>query len=439
MKALSLLEKIFIAGLAVIFAGIVVHAPLSVWLGTHFPEWPLFIKSWKEILLIFLAVVGGVLLSRKKLWQVLSKDWVFRAVVAYALLHILLVPIFFEGVTETLFGLAIDLRYVLFFSLVYVAAVLYPASRRLFVPIATIGAFIVTGFGTLQLFLPPDILSHIGYSIHTIQPYLTVDRNHDFIRVNSTLRGPNPLGAYIVIVLAGLTAFVVRHKLKWQAHKQTIAYIILGVCSLVALWVSYSRSALGGAAVAVGIILVATVLRRASRVVWISLAVMVCVLLGVLVANRESTLISNVLFHENPNGGSSVSSNDGHVESLAEGFSRMVHQPLGGGVGSTGSASLEGSSPLIIENQYLFIAHEAGWLGLVLFLYVYFTVLHRAWKQKVDWLALAIFASGIGLGLIGLLQPVWVDDTVSIIWWGLAAIALAGGKYERKTSKQKTA
>jgi hypothetical protein len=31
-----------------------------------------------------------------------------------------------------------------------------------------------------------------------------------------------------------------------------------------------------------------------------------------------------------------------------------------------------------------------------------------------------------------LLQPVWVDDIVSIVWWGLAAIALAGGKYASK-------
>lgn len=117
----------------------------------------------------------------------------------------------------------------------------------------------------------------------------------------------------------------------------------------------------------------------------------------------------------------------------------MLRQPFGGGVGSTGSASLEGDSPLIIENQYLFIAHEAGWVGLLVFIYIFFAVMNRAWHRRTDWLALAVFASGIGLGLIGLLQPVWVDDTVSIIWWGLAAIAIVGGKNDRKTSKQKAA
>jgi hypothetical protein len=41
-----------------------------------------------------------------------------------------------------------------------------------------------------------------------------------------------------------------------------------------------------------------------------------------------------------------------------------------------------------------------------------------------DWLALGVFASGIGLAIVGIFLPVWTDDTVSIIWWGLAALAL---------------
>jgi hypothetical protein len=49
----------------------------------------------------------------------------------------------------------------------------------------------------------------------------------------------------------------------------------------------------------------------------------------------------------------------------------------------------------------------------------------RLWRKRSDWLALGVFAGGISLAIIGLLLPVWVDDTVSIIWWGMAAIALA--------------
>ena len=108
----------------------------------------------------------------------------------------------------------------------------------------------------------------------------------------------------------------------------------------------------------------------------------------------------------------------------------MIAQPLGAGVGSTGSASLYTDTPRIIENQYLFVAHETGWLGLLVFVAIFIAVLLRLWRERHDWISLGVFASGIGLALIGALQPVWVDDTVSIIWWGLAGLAIASWKKE---------
>ena len=191
-----------------------------------------------------------------------------------------------------------------------------------------------------------------------------------------------------------------------------------------ALWASYSRSALIATVAAVGILLAASVFRRFGRRYWIIGSVIVLALIGGLVLARDTTFVSNVLLHENPVGGSSISSNDGHVSSLQDGLGRLITQPFGAGIGSTGSASLFGDSPLVIENQYLFIAHEVGWLGLVFFLMVFVGVLSRLWQRRGDWLALGVFASGIGIAIIGLLLPVWVDDTISIIWWGLAAVAL---------------
>ena len=83
------------------------------------------------------------------------------------------------------------------------------------------------------------------------------------------------------------------------------------------------------------------------------------------------------------------------------------------------------------------IAHESGWIGLILYLWIFIIFLVRSWHRRRDWLEETVFASGIGLALIGLLLPVWADDTVAIIWWGLAAIALAKGElYERTTNKK---
>jgi hypothetical protein len=422
MKRFSL-ERIYLAIIIVIFAGIVIHAPLSVGLGVLLPDAALVIKSWKEVLMLLLVPLAIIMVTRRGLWQELLADWLFRIIVAYTALHLVLVALMYQGIVATVAGLAIDLRYVLFFGLVYVFIRSAPQYRSLLLKVAAVGAAVVVGFATLQLFLPADILSSIGYGRDTIAPYLTVDKNPDYIRVNSTLRGPNPLGAYAGMVLALLTAFIITKGVR-SIRKYAIYFEALVVCSAIALWISYSRSALVAGVVAVGVVLAATIMRRLSRRSWIVVSVVVCALVGGLIIGQNSSFVSNVLLHENPEGGSSVSSNDDHVTSLQTGVDRLLHQPFGGGVGSTGSASLHGDAPIIIENQYLFIAHEAGWLGLILFLVLFSLVMMKLWQRRMDWLALGVFASGIGLALIGLLLPVWVDDTVAIIWWGLAAIAI---------------
>lgn len=432
----SFIEKSYVTVLMVILAGIVVHAPLSVWLGATFPDYSLLIKSWKEILLCAGILLALCVITRRMLWIEILRDRVCQMIAAYVACHLILIVALYQGFITSMAGLAIDLRYVVFFGLVYVAMIILPHYRRRLLWTTIIGACVVVGFATLQLFLPADILAYIGYGKDTIMPYLTVDQNPDFVRVNSTLRGPNPLGAYVSIVLGLIAAALIRKKLDLRSQKVRVLIFTFTVCSLVALWLSYSRSALVAGFVAVSVVLLATIARRLPRNFWIITSVLAFAVAGGLIATRDSSFVSNVLLHENLEGGSSVSSNEQHIASLEYGFDRLVHQPFGAGVGSTGSASLYGSQPVVIENQYLFIAHEVGWVGVLLFLGLFGIILYRLWLLRRDWLGLGVFASGIGLGLIGLLQPVWVDDTVSIVWWGLAAIALAGkGVDERKQTK----
>ena len=435
---LTLLDKVFVGILLVVFGGIVLHAPISVGFSTLFPDAELLIKSWKEILLLAAGLLMLAVLYRKKRFELL-KSLLVLVIAGYALLHLLLVPVFWQGAESTIAGLFIDLRYLLFFVLVYVAICLYPALRRTFIMTFFVGAFLVAAFALLQVFvLPNDILKYIGYNTSTIVPFLTVDENPDYIRINSTLRGPNPLGAYAVIVMALLFAF-------WLRAKQTVpqgrklVFSVIAIGSFIALWASYSRSALVAAFAALGIIVLATVGRQLPRKIWIGLFVVMFAIAGGLFAARDTDFVSNVILHENATTGAETSSNDGHVESLRDGLARMAVQPFGGGVGSTGSASLySADEPLIIENQFLFIAHEAGWLGLILFASIMYLVLRELWRKRADWIALGLFASGIGLSLIGLLLPVWVDDTVAIIWWGLAAVVLGGKELYGRTIYKKT-
>jgi len=419
------LDTFFVGLLLVIFAGIIIHTPLTIWLGTFFPQSELLLKGWKEIILTGALGIAALLVHRHHRWDIIKNPFIALAGL-YAIIHILLVPFHFSNGMSTIAGLMIDLRYVAFFALVVIAIQLYPQLRTLFIKVFIAGALIVCVFAVLQVFiLPSDILAWLGYNDTTISPYLTVDENPDYVRVNSTLRGPNPLGAYAVIVLAVLAAYWLRLK-RVLAGKKVVSAGVLAIAAIIALWASYSRSALIAAVIALGLILFLTIGRRLNKSAWFAVIIVIGAVAGGLIAARDTSFVSNVILHENEGTGANVSSNDGHVESLIDGLNRTLHQPLGGGIGSTGSASLYGDQALIIENQYLFIAHEVGWIGLAVFMILFVKIIWTAWQRRSDWLALAVFASGIGLAVIGLLLPVWVDDTVSIIWWGLAALVIGG-------------
>ncbi len=436
-QALGVLDSLFIGMMVAIFALIVLHAPLTVWLGTVFPNADVLIKAWKELLMIPAGLLLLVILWRRRRWDTLKNPFVVLSVI-YIALHLVLIPLFYTNAAAVFAGLAIDLRYIVYFVLALVLVQLYPELRRVFLVVFLAGALLVGSFAVAQVFLlPVDFLSVLGYSSQTILPYLTVDMNPDYVRISSTLRGPNPLGAYAVVVLALSLAYLWRRRPK-MTWKRSSVFALLSIGALVALWYSYSRSALVAASVAVAVVFMLTVGRRMPRWLWVALFVAGFAVAGGLFAARDTSFVQNVVLHQNPGSASTVSSNDQHFESLEDGFDRKIRQPLGAGIGSTGSASLYTDEPLIIENQYLFIAHEVGWPGLALFVALFGMILHRLWKHRHDWLALGVLASGIGLALIGILLPVWVDDTVSIIWWGLAGLVIGGtyGRTIHKTSKR---
>jgi hypothetical protein len=433
---LTLIDKLFIGLLLVIFGGIVLHAPLIVGFGSLFPSLELVIKSWKEILMIVAVLLVIVIMARRKQWRLLRHPIIFL-IGGYVALHLVLTPYAWSGTEPVLAGLLIDLRYVAYFVLVYLAVQLYPGLRRPFIGIFVAGALVVAVFSLLQVtVLPKETLEVIGYNESTIQPYLLLDQNPEYVRINGTMRGPNSLGAYAVIVLALLAAFWLIGRKVLDKGPALMAAVI-GTGSLVALWFSYSRSALIAFFAAVGVVGVIALGKKIPRWLWIVAGIIVIVAGVGLYAARDSSFVANVILHDNPGTGAEVTSNQGHADSLEDGVTRMIQQPLGGGIGSTGSASLFGDSPLIIENQYLFIAHEVGWLGLGLFLVIFWKILSGLWLRRADWLSLGVLASGIGIALIAILLPIWADDTVAIIWWGLAALALGGtyGTLDKKTKR----
>lgn len=406
---------------------IVIHAPLTVYFGTQFPQIADGIKAWKEMLMLVALVLLAVDYTRRKAWDAAFQDRLVWLISVYAVLHLALVAIYHLPSGATIAGLMIDLRYIAYFALVYLFLKSYPSYKESFLRIAMTGAAIVVGFAVLQLVLPHNFLTYFGYGDTTIQPYITIDKNPAFVRENSTLRGPNPLGAYAIMVLCGVAAYAVVYRKKLKDNMSTTV-AFFAIAGLIALVVSYARSAWLGAVIA----LVAVFgIKNRGVITWRKAAYIAAaaIIIGAVVYGaRNTTFIQNALIHNNPTTGASVDSNTQHLDSLTSGIASMLAHPLGQGVGSTGSASLFTDNPTVVENQFLFVAHETGWLGLALFIAITWIVLARLWRNRSDWMALAAFSSGIGLVIVGLLLPVWADDTVSIVWWGLAAVILAGRK-----------
>ena len=435
----SILDRTIIGLLVAIMALIVIHAPLSVFIGSKIPVLALGIKAWKEIVMV-IAVLLVMIRYGQRLVRDFRRDPLIVLCGLYVVLHIALALPAANGGLAAIAGLMVDLRYIVYFVLVYVVTRYNPRYRAWLWHTAAIGAAVVLGFLLAQFVLPVDFLKYLGYNETTIAPYMLVDMNPAFVRYNSTLRGPNPLGAYAIIVVSVAAAWWLMRMKKLRDRWWLALPAFYSVVGLVAAWVSYSRSALVAAAGSIGLVVVLRFGCRVSRRVWLAgIGIMIACAAGLYLI-RGTEFFHTVIIHDNPATGAHATSNDDHAKSLSAGIMRMAQQPLGAGVGTTGSAAMYGSMPHIIENQYVMVAHEVGWLGLVLFVLIYTLVLRGLWKQRRQWYAVGLWASGVGLVLVGIVLPVWADDTVSIVWWGLAA-AVCSKNYKGEiygTSHKKT-
>lgn len=419
------LERFIVSLLVLIVAGLSLHTPAMVYLESIVPDVSVVVKAWKELLIGGVAVLLLVYLWRRSLLRQVFSDKIVILVAMIAVLHVLLVFLFDNEYVSEVSGLVIDLRNYLLFVVLYVGARYIAGLRRPVLLAVGAGMAVVIGFGLLQAtVLPRDVLANIGYSAETIRPYLTVDLNYDYVRINSTLRGPNPVGAFVVIAISLAVAWAARHRELLRNARVQAGIVALMCSSLIVMWASHSRSAWLGMAAALMALMAAVLPRRIAIISVASVMACMTVLVGGLFAFRDTPVVSNVFFHDNQEEGSVHKSDDGHLESLQHGIEAAAGSPAGSGIGSAGSASLFADEPVIIENQFLFMAHESGWLGLLLQLALLGVVLFGLWRARADWLCLGVGAAGVGMIVIGMLLPVWADDVVGLYWWGIAGLAL---------------
>ena len=429
--------------------GVCFQGLISVAAQNFSPDQANLLKSWKEILLILAAGLLIFDISLKKQWLKILKlkiTWLFLMMI---FLNILYVVIYRNPTPNEQAGILINLRLYGAFLIGFLCCYRRPFAKILVIWAVFLGILANILFGLLQIsVLPVNFLENFGYSEKTILPYLTVDLNHDFIRIFGFLRGPNPFGVlmmlgFILFLALALTVYKTKSKHKLEKNQIYKLLVLAGLMllALILVWHSYSRSALIGLFVALGVFGALILIDSWQKFLKIGSVCLVIFALagGLIFVNRNSNFVQNVLFHTNNHGGSEIKSDQKRKILFDQQLEEVAKNPAGYGVGSTGSASIvKNQNGKIIENQYLAIAHEIGWFGLLLYLMIFGFLLYFLaveYLQKRNYMALAVFSAGIACLVVGFVLPVWVDDTVAILWWGLAGIFCDGKLDYLKTGK----
>jgi hypothetical protein len=403
------------------------QAFLTVW-GSSLVGHYTALRLWDDVVLLALFGIVCYWLARdRNLRSWFTGSLLVRLIAAYVVLTLLLGIVSYVKGEVTLkalcYGVLLNLRYPVWFL-----AVLLVSQRSLFLKrawpkLVLWPAVIVVVFGVLQYtVLPHDFLSHFGYNAATtIAPIETINHNNNYIRVGSTLRGANPLGSYLVIVLSALGVLFVRGKRK-------LLCVVLGLFALAALYASGSRSAWIGTVLSFAVIAWLQLQTRRQRTLFggIGLVVLILAASGYLLL-RNNVSLQNEVLHTQTHSAVKTTSDAAHASALENGIKDVLHQPFGDGPGTAGPASVyNGSHPArIAENYYVQIAQETGWLGLALFVSILILVAMELYEQiGSSRLALVAFASFIGIAFVNLLSHAWADDTLAFVWWGLAGIAL---------------
>jgi hypothetical protein len=402
------------------------HAFLTVWLSSNTGHYTA-IRLWKEVLLA-LTIVGVLYLlltDHKIRFHTLSRRLVWL-ILCYVLLNVAwgLLALNQHDVTAKAlgYGLIVNLRFLIFFLVTWSVALRMARLRSNWRWLVLLPAIGVVVFGLLQVtVLPHDFLRHFGYGDSTIPAYETINHNQHYIRIASTLRGANPLGAYLLVPISLLCVMLIREGRNW---KQAVFL----AASLVVLFWTFSRSAwIGGVLTLFAILLLS---RLSSKTQKISLGIISGVILVsglVTLAYRHNEHFQNFVFHTQTHSAVKATSNEGHLDAFNSGIHDLVRQPLGDGPGTAGPASYynTGHSTRVAENYFIQVGQETGWLGMLLFILINLAVAALLFVRRADPLALSLFASLVGLTLINLLSHAWTDDTLAYVWWGLAGVAMA--------------
>ncbi len=416
-----------------VFLGLLAYAPLhifiSIVIGANLGGLSV-LKMFKDIVLLF----GFCLVF----FSSITKPWFVRwlrqplvvLIAAYALLTTALALLRPTELDAELLGITYNLRFLLFFLYGWLLTRWYPPAPLLktAAKITLITASVVVGFGLVQYwFLPNDALTHLGFTkANGVFPAFFIDDKPNLERVMSTVRDPNSLGSYLIIIASLLGTLLLRVR---KEKRQLFGGALLA--TVLCLFLTFSRSALLGlllAAIILGIMFGRQHIKLAPKT--LRTAALLGVAAGLLIAGglfvaKDSYFVQNVIFHADA---STVQEdpNQLRVRFAQESVQTIVDHPTGLGPGTAGLASIKNQTQgtKLNENYYLQIATEVGILGLLLFLSILtLTARHTYGVARGNIYATALLAAFAGLAFTNLLVHIWSNEAVAYTWWGLAGLA----------------
>lgn len=418
-----------------LFMGLLAYMPLhillSTWIGTSFGVLE-FMRIAKEGVLLVGAGIALVLAIRSGVAKKLLQDKLIWLITGFCILNILLVLVMDTDQDAELLGLIYNVRFLIFFVWAMILGKLYGGKELLTTAVKVVLAAggVVVLFGLFQyLLLPDDALRHLGYErANGVLPAFFIDDKPDLERIMSTVRDPNSLGSYLLIIL-GLTSVFA---LSVKNSGKKVQYMVFSGLTLLAIFWTFSRAAWIGALATLAVAGFFMTVRQRIRVQTYKTPLIVASgLLVVLVATgvymfKDTYLIKNVIFHADE---STVleDPNELRVRFWQESLEDIAAEPLGTGPGTAGLASIRNDKKTVLnENYYLQTAQETGVVGLVLFLamlvIVAFRLLQRANTQQLT--AIALLAGLAGLVITNFLAHIWANEAVAYTWWGLAGLVL---------------
>lgn len=431
--------------LAVIILGIIFllpfHAWFTTWAGSNFGHLDGF-RIWKELLLVLLTLgCISLLATDKQLRRRFLGSKLVLGIGLYIVLGLLRTLYGYNknliNTEAALYGMIGAWRYLVFFLVVGLVSAKSRILEKWWLFSVVTPATIVVLYGLLQQFvLDRNFLTHFGYGPNTIPAFQSVDQKITYTRAQSTLRGPNPLGAYLTMIVT----FLVGLGYRFKNLRFSLGFLAVG--ALILMYFSYSRSAWIGLAISLGVWVLLVVKNKLLLRGLVVIGFMVGLMfMTTIYALRDNDYVQNTIFHTDENSLSESSTNTIRNQALKDGLGDIISNPLGEGLGTAGPASARTENPKISENYFIQVGQEVGVLGLVLYLSITAGVGYRLFERRQELLAQVLLASLIGITVINMVSHAWMDDTLSLMWWGLAGIALTPAimkpRHEKQTKSEK--